>query len=77
MERKSMHAAGKFRGQQVVDLLMPGDAIHAGKVGRNHGEPEMRIGCRATMHMAFVQHFEKRRFEFLAQFVFEYSLHAI
>lgn len=77
MERKSMHAAGKFRRQQVVDLLMPGDAVHAGKTGRNHGKPEMRIGCRATMHMAFVQHFEKRRFEFLAQFVFENSLHAI
>ena len=77
MERKSVYAAGKFSRQQVVDLLMPGNAAHAGKAGRDHSEPEMRIGCRTAMHMAFVQHFKKRRFEFLAQFVFENSLHAI
>ena len=77
MERKSVYAAGKFSRQQLVDLLMPGNAAHAGKAGRGHGEPEMRIRRRTAMHMAFVQHFKKRRFEFLAQFVFENSLHAI
>ena len=77
MERKSMYAVGKFRRQQIIDLSMPDDAAPAGKTGRNYGEPEMRIRCRATVHMAFVQHFQKRRLEFQLQFVFKDSLHAI
>ena len=77
MERKSVYAAGKFRRQQVVDLLMPGDAVHAGKAGRNHGQPEMRIRRRTAMHMAFVQHFKICRLEFQLQFALENSLHAI
>ncbi len=77
MKRESMYAAGKFGRQQVVDLLMSGDTAHAGKTGRNHGEPEMRIRRRATVHVAFVQHFEKCRFEFQLQFLFERCLHAI
>lgn len=77
MEREGMNAAGKFGRQQAVDLLMPGDTAHAGKAGRNHREPEMRIRRRAAVHVAFVQHFEKCRFEFQLQFLFERCLHAI
>lgn len=37
----------------------------------------MRIRRRATMHMAFVLHFEKRRLEFQPQFAFKNCLHGI
>ena len=77
MERKSVDAAGKFRRQQVVDLPMPGDAVHASEAGRNHGKPEMRIRRRTAMQLAFVQHFKICRLEFQAQFALENSLHAI
>ena len=66
MERKRVYAAGKFGRQQAIDLSMPGEAAQAGESGRNHGKPEMRIHRRPAMHMAFIQHFEKRRLEFQA-----------
>ena len=77
MQGKRVDAAGKFGGKQPINRLMPDNAAHAVKPARHQRQSEMRIRRRTAVHMTFVQHFEKFRFELPPQFILQNSLHIL
>ena len=70
-----MNGAGEFVGEEAVGKLVPPHSAHAVKAIRHRGEPEVRIGGWTTVHMAFVQYFQKRRLEIAPGFLFKHRLH--